>query len=138
MYYDYLRRYGTLILVGLLIGATLGFVYFQTQPKRTVFVARAAISMPPSVEFTMVSPPLPNAQAAADYIVGTAHQLEQTSQAKFTPKKFEIKGRHRNELWKSMALGSVVGGLGAIGIVYVWDDAKTYQRRRREGESEIP
>ena len=139
LYYDYLRRFGILILLGFGIGALLGFVYYEARPKRTWYIAQANIAQAdtgrsPNFEFRIVSPDFSDPQSAIDHILGITLKLESVSQRNFESNRFEIEGWHRPVLWKTMAVGSVLGGLVAIGVGYVFNDAMTYQRRRREGE----
>jgi hypothetical protein len=137
LYYDYLRRFGILILLGFAIGALLGFVYYEVRPKRTWYIAQADISIPRGLQFRIVSPKFPDPQSAVDHILNMEFRLESASQLNFESNRFEIESWYRPELWKTMAVGSVVGGLVAIGVGYVWNDAMIYQRRRREGESDV-
>ena len=35
--------------------------------------------------------------------------------------------------WKAVVFGGILGTLLAIGIIYVWEDAKAYKRQTRQG-----
>ena len=137
LYYDYLRRYGVLIVLGLVIGASLGFGYNQTQPKRPIYVAQATIAESPYAGFFMFTKEHGEPQAAVDDILNTVKRLGSAAALDYEVKDIKISSRYRNVLWKTMVMGSVVGCLVAIGVGYVWDDVMTYQRRRKEGESDV-
>ena len=137
LYYDYLRRYGILILLGLVIGAAFGFVFHQTQPDRTIYVAQAHIGSLPNFGFLMITRAHQNPQEAVDDILYAVKYLESAGSKDYIIKDFEVSARYRSVLWKTMAIGSVVGCLVAIGAGYVWQDALTYQRRRREGGLDV-
>ena len=135
LFYDYFRRWGLLVLLGLAVGGLLGFGYYQQHDKKPRFTAIAVMATSETVRFNVVSPDLPNPQDAVDNILTTIKQLDAEINTTTEVKDLSITSRYRVVIWKTIAVGSVLGGLVAIGIAYLWDDARTYQRRRYPRES---
>lgn len=144
-YYDFLRRWGLLLLLGLVLGALAGWGFYAQQDKQPRFKAEAAVSIStqyrPGVwrlraKFDVTSSEYSDPKSAVESIVKEAENLDARPELLVDIGAFSIEGRYRSPLWKTVVLGGVFGGLLVIGAAYVWDDARAYMRNRQETGSD--
>ena len=127
--YDYLRRWGPLLLLALFLGALSGLGYVLQQPRED-FIVSAKFRVDSQLDFTVVSRAEPTRQAAAKYIGALASDLDSLVDQRIEIIEVSIQGRDKPNWWKPIVLGSVTGALLIIGAIYVWEDIKSYKRNR--------
>ncbi len=150
--YDYLRRRWQLLLVFCILGALAGHLLDDGRDFSIKYRATATVAMdvprwsfkdPPSelrryprpVMATLTSSTESSRQLAAANIESQMMRI-----AAFGPAWVTSQGIIIDEVpqgvwvwWKALVLGSVVGGLLAVGCIYVWEDGKEYRHRARLG-----
>ena len=143
LYYDYLRRWGWLMVLAAVVGVLIGFAYYSNQPHAVNYRGTAKVSL---LEVGPETYSLPTQLASFIIDLGTwPTQAEATEYAYSTARQISSPGipaqitqlsSHKSPIggpaWKAMVLGGVVGTLFAILIAYVWDDAKTYVKHLQE------
>ena len=143
-YYDFLRRWGLLLLLGLGLGALAGFGFFIQQEQQPRFKANAKLSVftedRPGVighrlDFNVVSNEFSDPKSAVKSILATAEVLGAQTGINVDAGDISLKGQYSSPVWRTIMLGSVIGGLLVIGATYVWDDALAYMRHRRQNDS---
>lgn len=141
--YEYIGRWWRFLLLGLIVGALGGLVFFMMQNSPLSYRAVAEISVkdPGRDGFEIA---LPISMSSGDHPTPEManQQLESRSAILLnaTPYGFRIGNRYiqKNEpddLWKAMVLGSLIGGLLMIGAIYAWDDVRAYRQRRESSTS---
>ena len=98
-------------------------------------MAVVVIATSETLRFTVVSPDLPNPEDAFHKILIILTHLEAAIGTIPEIIDISITVWHRVLVWKTIAFGSMLGGLLVIGLAYVWDDALTYERRRRQRQT---
>ena len=138
-YYDYLRRWGLFLLLGLALGALAGYGYYLQQGQRGLFTATAAVSMPHG-SFRVVSGENSDPNKAVEEILTNLKLLGDLTKNTIDVDvdNLSIEGRHPTLLWKLIVLSSIIGGLLAIGAAFVWDDAEASLRHRQQITSKDP
>ena len=127
-YYDYLRRWGLLLLLGLALGALAGFGIGQQQKQ--LFKATATVSAS-ETSFRIVSTKkTSDPKEAVGSILNNVKAFSAANAIDIEVVDFSIQGRYRNPLWKAMLLGGVVGALLAFGAAFVWDDVRALKHHR--------
>ena len=154
-YYDYLRRWWLLLLIGPAIGAILGFAYYHQSrhPEEYTATATVAIQEPtwhlenpallwlrhyraPEVEVAINSGANATESAAVDSVTSAAAKV--ADYAKGGTELRELSITHLPEsgdvLWKPVVMGAVFATLLVIGGIYVRDDALAYRRHLQTAE----
>ena len=127
-YYDYLRRWQLLLLLGLALGALAGFGIGQQQKQ--LFKATATV-VASETSFRIVSTKkTSDPKEAVESILNNVKAFSAANAIDIEVVDFSIQGRYRSPLWKAMLLGGVVGGLLAFGAAFVWDDVRALKHRR--------
>ena len=143
-YYDFLRRWGLLLLLGLVVGSIAGLGFYVQQDQEPLFTATASVTFStesrpgvwhPRANFLVSSNEYPDPNASVAAIMSNTEWLNAQAAYIVTVEDLTIVSRFRSPLWKAVVLGSFFGGLLAIGAAYVWDDARSYMRDRRETNS---
>ena len=140
-HYDYLRRWGLFVLLGLALGALAGFVYSTQQEQKALFKATAGVSVSrrsaTSIHFRVVSDRYSDPNEAIGLILKNVKLLRDVvkSDIDVDVDNFLIEGWYQPPLWKPMVLGSIIGGLLALGAAFIWDDAGAYLKHRRQAAS---
>ena len=126
-YYSYLRRWGLLLLLGLLLGALagLGFAFQRDTPK---FRATVTVVVGGDLTFKAVSNFETTPQAAAKAMSKIVSRLDTHTDIPIVLQGPSIERRSETVWWKPILLGSVFGGLLFVGGAYFWEDARSYQR----------
>ena len=144
-YYDFLRRWGLLLLLGLVVGAIAGLGFYLQQDQEPLFTATASVTLStkdrPGVwlsraNFIVSSSEFPDPNASVAAIMSNTKWLSAQPGYIVAVEDLAIMSRFRSPLWKAVVLGSFFGGLLAIGAAYLWDDARSYMRNRQETDSE--
>ena len=142
-YYDYLRRWGLLLLLGLVMGALAGFGFFLQQDQQAQFKANAKLLVFTEdrtgvwglrSDFNVVSIEFSDPKSAVKSILANADNLSAETGINVDVKDISLEGRYRSPVWRTIVLGSVIGGLLVIGATYIWDDAYAYMRHRRQND----
>ena len=147
LYYDYLRRWWLLLLVGPTIGAILGFAYYNQihHPAQYAAAGTVAIKDPtwhlehpglqlhhraPEVEVVINSGAKATEQAAVDSIMSTAINLADYAEGVTEVRNLSIKSvpDYGVVFWKPVVMGAVLAILLVIGGIYIWEDATAYRR----------
>lgn len=144
-YYDFLRRWGLLLLLGLVLGALGGFSIHLQQDHPPLFIAKALVIIStndrpgvwlPRANFNVTSAEYPDPKRSVRNIIDSTEWLDAQPGYRVSVEDLSIEPRHASPLWKTILLGSFIGGLLVIGGAYVWDDARAYVRHRQETDSE--
>ena len=144
-YYDLLRRWGILLLSGLVLGGLAGFGFFVQQHNAPLYTAKALVTVLtegspgiwlPRANFNVTSIDYSDSRASVRAIMSNTEWLDGQPGYDVVVGDLTIESRFWSPLWKTIVLGSLFGGLLVIGAAYVWDDARAYMRHRRETNSE--
>ena len=141
-YYDFLRRWGLLLLLGLVVGAIAGLGFYVQQDQEPLFTATASVTLStesrPGVWHPLLvsSSGFPDPKRPVAAIMSNTEWLNAQPGYIVTVENLTIASRFPSPLWKAVVLGSIFGGLFAIGAAYLWDDARSYMRNRQETDSE--
>ena len=145
MLYDYLRRWWRILLLGTSLGAILGFAYYSNQIHPEEYQGTAQLSLyssifdifeaPTKYSITIDIGTWSNEEAVAEYASSQAESLSLSTGRTVFVEGLQI-DHHPvgSPSWKAIVLGTVLGGLLAIGFPYVWDDARAYALHRRAAE----
>jgi hypothetical protein len=142
--YDYLRGWWRLLLMGFVLGATLGLGYYSTQdhPMRYTVTANLLLEepeytgegSPSTVSFAIDPIRRSTGESAIEDFRLTVAKLGQTTGSTVLTQDFSIDMERTDELWwKAMVFGSAVGTLLVVVGVYVWEDARGHRNRRQTG-----
>ena len=143
-FYDYLKRWWILLLVGCLVGVVSGYLLNQPtvmaksySANTTATIRNAPIwpydplmaeSTPPLV-VTLDSGAKPTLEDATQALRIKTERLANYSGAAIDRGEIIVDQLSAaTDTWKSMILGGVIGGLLAIGFAYVWDDTRAYRK----------
>jgi uncharacterized protein involved in exopolysaccharide biosynthesis len=144
-YYAFLRRWGLILVLGLVLGALGGLGFDLRQDHRPIFKAKASVVITakdrPGVwldrgRFNVVSAEHSDAESAVRSIVSNTEWLDAQPDYIVTVEGITINTSHPSSLWKAMVLGGVFGVLLVIGAAYLWDDIRAYMRYRKETDSD--
>ncbi len=152
-YYEYLRRWWLLLLLGPTIGALTGLAYYSSQVHPATYDATATVaiadptwepddSLPPSELDEQVQPTLtfsldsgsdPTEEGAVKSVTSSIARIVSYTNTPVAIQQITIDRNTTDEpWWKPVVLGSVIGTLLVIGGIYVWEDARSYQRHRQQ------
>ena len=142
-YYDFLRRSWRLLLLGLSLGALLGFAFYSNQTHDTTFSATASVGLyedesaifNPASAKTILNIDLGSWPSQEEAIKASSKAFEIASLTGFTAvaqNVFLVESKAGDSPWKPVVFGSIIGFLLVIGVAYVWDDAKAYRRHLQE------
>ena len=142
VYYDYLRRWWWLLLLGLTLGGSVALVYHLEQAGPLEYTATLTATIgspstrekPPSaIPVQITGHTLDTKEAALESVRSMVVQVISYTDAPVEVKDLSIDRHEMGEAWwKAIVLGSLVGIALAIGAIYVWDDASAYQRHRQQ------
>ena len=142
LYYDYLRRWWWLLLLGPALGALAGLAYYSSQlrPIESAVTATIAIQDPnPGLENpTYILTSLDSGfhstvEKATNAVESRVATMVRYTNGTAVLRELSIDQRGNDKpWWKAVVLGSVIGILLAIGGIYVWEDAQAYQRHRQQ------
>ena len=142
LYYDYLRRWWWLLLLGPVLGALAGLSYYssQLQPIESAVTATIAIQDPnsghgkPTYILTSLDSGFHSTvEKATNAVESQVATMVRYTNGTAVLRELSIDQRGNDEpWWKAVVLGSVIGILLAIGGIYVWEDAQAYQRHRQQ------
>lgn len=139
--YDYLRRWWPWLLLVAVFGALAGLGFYSTQVHRTQYTATATVAIenpvsksetPPVVSVSVRSTSQPTQEAAVAEVTAKLALIASYAEAPVSVRDSEISRRIGSHWWKSAVLGGVTAVLLVIGGIYVWEDARSYQRHRRQ------
>ena len=135
-YYDFLRRWGLLLIIGIALGTVAGFGIYTIQVGPSLFTAKARVLVA-GVTLSIVSREYQDPQEAVTSLVVKGRQINKATKGGIETDidQFTIAGRYPAPLWKPILMGSIVGGLLALGAGYIWDDAAAYRRHRQKIKS---
>jgi len=144
-YYEFLRRWGLILVLGLVLGALGGLGFDLRQDRHPLFKANALVVITaedrPGVwldrgSFKVISEKHSDAESAVRFIVNNTEWLDSQPDYIVTVEAITIDVLHPFPLWKAMVLGGVFGVLLVIGSAYLWDDSQAYMRYRKETDSD--
>ena len=136
LYYDYLRRWGLFLLLGLVLGAITGFGYSLQHDDPLQFKATATLNLTARIQIRVISDFNPTVKSAVESLLDTAYMLERVYiHAPVRIHSINMERFGGTLWWKATILGSIVGGLLISAGAYVWDDVRKYQRERHRLES---
>ena len=141
--YDYLRRCWALLLLFPPLGGLAGLGYYIMQAHPESYTAKAGIIIenpksrslsPPGVYLTIDSGPWSKEYAAMLSVSSMVRLVADYTEApvSFRDLTVDRKTAAGPPWWKAVVLGGVLGTLLAVGSIYVWEDAKAYQRQIHE------
>ena len=142
LYYDYLRCWWWLLLLGPTLGGSVALVYHLGKAGPLDYTATLTATIgnpttrdkPPSaVRVQITGHTLDTKEAALESARSMVIQLVSYTDAPVQVKDLSI-DRHESgkAWWKHIIFGSVAGIALAVGAIYVWEDASAYQRHRRQ------
>ena len=133
-YYDHLRRWGLLFLLGLALGALGGAAYYEQQPQEFRGLAEFRFPREDFSLWVAAADFETTEQAAVKPIVPIAVELEQITRQEIKITRVSIDA-HRVAVavwWKLVLFGSVLGGLLVIGGSIIWDQALRVEREQQQ------
>ena len=129
-------------MLGLAVGAILGLGYHSVQDKSESHAATATVAIwhrnsdPEAVQFpvmvTIASDKQSTSEAAIAQVQSEISRIIDYTNAPVSVPSLELESKLTNAWWKSIVIGSVLGGLLLVGGIYIWEDALAYHRRRPE------
>ncbi len=131
--------------MGLVVGAIAGLGFYVQQDQEQLFTATALVTLStesrpgvsrPRGTFLVSSKEFSDPKTSVAAIMSNAKWLNAQPGYIVTVENLTIASRFPSPLWKAVVLGSIFGGLFAIGAAYLWDDARSYMRNRQETDSE--
>ena len=129
--YGYLRRWGLLLLLGLLLGGLSG-LGSSVLKSNEEFIVSARFRVGLALDFTVVSDAEAIGQEAATSISTIATVLESLIDRPIEITEVSIHERNTTDRWKPTILGSIAGALLVILAIYVWEDLKLHERSRQQ------
>lgn len=124
-YYEYVHRWRVLLLLGLIIGGLTGFA-ISVQPAKQVFQAEGTLVFFNDININFIavlsSKMAKDPESAVSDLVTIRDELSRRVNSKIEIRQIIVKRHFPEPLWKSTALGSVIGWLFVIGVVYIWED----------------
>ena len=140
--YDYLRRWWWLLLMGPTFGGVFALGYYLMGAGPPEYTAKLMVAIvdpqppyhkPPAVLASITSDTLASEKAAVDSARSMFVQMAGYTDAPVEAREMVVYYADvGTEWWKRVILGSVVGILLTIGLIYVWEDASEYQRHRQQ------
>ena len=135
LYYDFLRRWWLLLILGPGLGALAGLGYFLQQDRPPEFKATASFSIPAEEHrFNVVSDVASTERAAVESLVTLANTFEQWTGRRFGIRVVQMERRYEAVWWRPTALGGVIGALLAVAVSLMWQDTRAYVRHRQQME----
>ena len=148
-YYDYLKRCRLLLLLGAVLGAFLGFVFYYHHHDPKPYLATAKVSFgdktvyfedrlvlhlptEPALEATFTSGNQPSERAAVASVRSAVTRAENITNGVIKIKDFSVERPAEGVWWKPSILGSILGILLVIGGTYIWEAAQAYHRRHSQ------
>jgi len=155
LYYDYLRRWWLVLLIGPTIGAILGFAYYHQGRVPAEYTATATVAIKertwhlenaallwlqhyraPEVEVAINSGANASESSAVDSVMSAAAQVADYAKGGTELRALSIARlpESGDVFWKPVVLGAVFATLLVIGGIYVGDDALAYRRHLQTAE----
>ena len=138
--FGYLHRWWRWLVLASAVGALSGLGYAATQPQTANYIATATLAMenpqsqsetPPAVVFEVDSGKRSTEDAAVADVATTVGLIVGYSAAPVVVQHVSIDPTGSGSIWwKDVVMGSAIGVLLAIGVAYLWEDAKSFQQRR--------
>ena len=144
LYYDYLRRWWWLLLMGPIFGGVFALGYYLMNTGPSEYTAKLMVAIvdprppyhdqnPPAVLASLTSDTLASEEAAVDSARSMFVRMAGYTNAPVEPRNMTVYYEGLGtKWWQNAIFGSVVGILLAIGGIYVWEDASAYQRHRQQ------
>jgi uncharacterized membrane protein YpjA len=142
LYYDFLRRWLWLLLVGAMLGALAGLAYYSSQVHPVDYAATATVVITdptwegedaPTMLVSISTVSWPTEKAATASVESSVATMAKYANIPAVIRDVTIA---QNGLgapwWKPVILGTVVSILLTIGAIYTWEDARAYQRHRQQ------
>jgi hypothetical protein len=142
LFYDYLRSWWWALLLCSTIGGVSGLIYNNYQEHALEYTATARVVIEDSrrshgiPEIVLVSIET-GTTSAAETAIDSARRMI-TRVGDYTGATVRIKDLSvarsvdNKRWWKDTVFGGIIGTLLAIGVIYTWNDARSYQRRRQD------
>jgi len=137
LYYRFLRRWGIMLLLGMVLGGLAGFGYVEQyrQPEFEMSARLVNNVNKKELDFKVLSGIHANSTSAGKSIVALTTRLETVTGILFEIRDPKIIKR-RTEGWgKIVVLGGVLGVLAVVPIILVWEEMQSELRRRQETSS---
>ena len=137
--YDYLRRYWWLLLLGVSIGAAGGIGIHIQRDHPTVYdlIATIRLSNVDSTTFEIHKRGFHAEEEAIKDITRSIDKLRAVTSTDIGVGSIVVKQIGKSSpAWKATTLGVIIGGLLSIGLIYLWNDARSYLHHLREREPE--
>lgn len=150
--YDLVRRWWRLLLVFSVVGALFGHLLDERPVFPMNYTATATVAFnapqrefedssstsrrfPPPVMVTLTSSTESSRRLAVADIESQMRRIVDFGATSLTSQGIIVDEIPLGvwQWWKAIVLGSVLGGLLALGCIYVWEDAKEYRRRAHQG-----
>jgi hypothetical protein len=137
-YYDYLFRWGRLLLLGFLLGALAGLGYYLQQDFKGVdYKGTAILTLADAKDILVITTArgtqdTRSEEAVAETINTIAGDIHRSWKRVTGISAIRVDPVHQPNTWKPIVMGSIIGGLLMISIVYVWEDVARYVRSRRK------
>ena len=142
LYYDYLRRWWGLLLLGSVLGSLAGLVYYSNQVHPIEYAVTAMVAVenpkstdehPPTVLISLNSGFHPTVEQSTAVVESSVTKLVAYTTTPAVTRELLIDQRGISEpWWKTVVFMSVIGVLLAIGGIYLWEDAQAYRRHRNQ------
>ena len=122
------QQWGLLLVLGVALGALVGFgFHLQRDPTEIKAIGKILVAGE-DVPFTVVSETASTEKEAVESIVAITYKLEGITDTSIEIQKVEVARRYNFDLWKVVAIGSLVGGGLAIGGIYMLEQLPQERR----------
>ena len=144
LFYNYLRRWWWLLVLGIVTGGTAGLLYYNSQDREFEYTAKATVAIqdtrslyeiPLVVHISVETGQQATANEAIDSAGSTIREIGNYTGTPVTIRDLVVdRTVDTSGWWKAVVLGAVFGILMAIGAAYVWEDLHLYYRRQLENQ----
>ena len=137
LYYRFLRRWGIMLLLGMGLGGLAGFGYVEEyrQPEFEMSARLVNNVNKKGLDFKVLSGIHASSTSAGKSIVALTSRLESDTGTRIEIRDLKII-KYRTEGWgKIVVLGSVLGVLAVVAVIFVWEEVQSQSRRQQETSS---
>ena len=128
-YYEYIRRWWWLLLLGAVFGLVVGLGYYYSREGRLEYSVAALVEIN-DVAVTIQAPRMSTEEEAVEFTRAKIMKLAEGTKAALVVRGQVVNRTPIDPWWHDTVLGGIFGLLLAIGGIYLWEDARAYQRSK--------